>query len=70
MNNSNDNNQINTSSEFENNKISESERIDYETFMKHKKGRPMADTNIIYDDVNDKVYDPIDDPLEYKKARK
>jgi hypothetical protein len=38
--------------------------------LKHKKGRPMMDTNVIYDDVNDIYYDPNQDPLEYKKARK
>jgi hypothetical protein len=39
-------------------------------FMKQKKGRPMADTNLIYDETNGKFYDPNEDPVEYKKARK
>lgn len=40
------------------------------SFTKHKKGRPMADSNVIIDEVNNKVYDPNEDPIEYKKARK
>jgi hypothetical protein len=40
------------------------------SFMKQKKGRPMTDTNVIYDEVLDKFFDPDDDPVEYKKARK
>ena len=35
-----------------------------------KKGRPMTDMNIIIDEVNNKIYDPMIDPEEYKKARK
>ena len=35
-----------------------------------KKGRPMTDMNIIVDEVNNKIYDPLVDPEEYKKARK
>jgi hypothetical protein len=38
--------------------------------LKTKKGRPMADSNVIFDEVTSKVYDPNIDPLEYKKARK
>jgi hypothetical protein len=30
----------------------------------------MTDTNIIYDEINQKYYDINDDPIEYKKARK
>ncbi len=35
-----------------------------------KKGRPMTDMNIIVDEVNNKIYDPLVNPEEYKKARK
>ncbi len=41
-----------------------------DNLLKHKKGRPMTDTNVIYDDLNERYYDPIQDPIEYKKARK
>jgi hypothetical protein len=43
---------------------------DVQCFMKQKKGRPMTDTNVIYDEVLDKFFDPDEDPVEYKKARK
>jgi hypothetical protein len=40
------------------------------SFIGNKKGRPMADTNIIIDEVTNTIYDPELDPIEYKKARK
>jgi len=30
----------------------------------------MADSNVIFDEMTEKLYDPNVDPLEYKKARK
>jgi len=36
----------------------------------NKKGRPMTDKDIIYDEFNQKFYDPNIDLIEYKKARK
>lgn len=36
----------------------------------NKKGRPMVDKNVIFDEVTKKVYDPTLDINEYKKARK
>lgn len=36
----------------------------------NKKGRPMQDKDIIYDEINQKFYDPSLDLIEYKKARK
>jgi hypothetical protein len=36
----------------------------------NKKGRPMIDKDIIYDEINQKFYDPEIDFNEYKKARK
>lgn len=36
----------------------------------NKKGRPMIDKNVIYDEFTDKIYDPDIDYEEYKKARK
>jgi hypothetical protein len=39
-------------------------------FLKSKKGRPMTDADPILDEFNDRVYDPDQDPVEYKKARK
>ncbi len=36
----------------------------------NKKGRPMNDKNLIYDEITNKVYDPAIDLIEYKKARK
>jgi hypothetical protein len=36
----------------------------------NKKGRPMIDKDIIYDEINQKFYDPNLDFNEYKKARK
>ena len=30
----------------------------------------MMDTNVIYDEMSNKFYDPNEDPAEYKKARK
>ncbi len=35
-----------------------------------KKGRPMTDMNIIKDDINNKIYNPNSDYVEYMKARK
>lgn len=35
-----------------------------------KKGRPMADLNLIKDEVSNRIYDPNEDYEEYKKARK
>jgi len=39
-------------------------------FTKHKKGRPMNDSFVIVDEVSKKIYDPNEDLVEYKKARK
>jgi len=39
-------------------------------FIGNKKGRPMNDKNLIYDEVTNKIYDPEVDLNEYKKARK
>lgn len=30
----------------------------------------MTDTNLIYDEITNRTYDPLQDPIEYKKARK
>ena len=39
-------------------------------YIGNKKGRPMNDKNVIFDEVTDKIYDPEIDYNEYKKARK
>jgi hypothetical protein len=50
--------------------MSDEQKIEENKLLKQKKGRPMMDTNVIYDEVNDRYYDPYQDPLEYRKARK
>lgn len=37
---------------------------------KSKGGRPMKDQEIIIDEVTGKVYNAMEDPVEYRKARK